>query len=259
MKPSDDADELQGDNSNRSASPAVAVPPPLAGKRRRWVRRVFWAFAIIVALLIVVGPMLDRVVFPEREPGPEFVPKVGQVFHSKSEGFTQSIVKLQTGLIWSELTLDPHAPGPPPHVHTTFTERFRVRSGTVSILAGGKVVRVQAGEEFVVAPGVPHKPFNETGQMAVVLGPLTADYALPERFGVFLSQAYGFFDAAPENSRPPRALLQMSRFSPAYDSWMGGPPVALQRAACWVIGPIARLLGYRAYYPDYAPARVAGE
>jgi hypothetical protein len=132
-----------------------------------------------------------------------------------------------------------------------------VERGTVSVLLGDEVVQLHAGDEYLVAPGVSHRPFNQTDQEAVVLGPLTPEYALPERFGVFLSQAYGFFDAAPENSRPPRALFQMSRFSPAYDSWLGGPPVALQRVAFWVVGPIARLLGYRTYYSEYAPARVA--
>ena len=61
-----------------------------------------------------------------------------------------------------------------------------------------------------------------------MLGPLTPDYALPRDFGVFLTQAYGFFDESPANGRLPRSLLQMSRFSPRYDSWIGGPPVFLQ-------------------------------
>ncbi|MCZ6485959.1 MAG: hypothetical protein O6826_09700, partial [Acidobacteria bacterium] len=122
-----------------------------------------------------------------------------------------------------------------------------------AVFVDGEVVHLHPGEELLVAPGVVHQPFNPTEEEAVVLGPLTPEYALPERFGIFLSQAYGFFDAAPENGVLPRALLQMSRFSPAYDSWLGGPPVALQRALYWVLGPIARLLGYRSYYPRYAP------
>ena len=213
--------------------------------------------AVVVVLVAVVGPLLDRVVFPEPEPPSEFIPEVGQVFRSASEGFTQRITGRERGLLWSELTLEPRAPGPPPHVHTTFSERFRVVRGTVSIRHGDDVVEVRAGEEFLVPPGVVHKPFNQTDEVAVVAGPLTSEYGLPERFGIFLTQAYGFFDAAPENGRPPRALLQMSRFSPAFDSWLGGPPVPLQKALYWCLGPIARLIGYRTYYAEYAPARVA--
>jgi mannose-6-phosphate isomerase-like protein (cupin superfamily) len=215
--------------------------------------------AAFAAVLFVVGPLLDRVVFPVPEPGLEYVPQAGQVFHSESEGFTQRIIRRESGLIWSELTLHPRAPGPPPHVHTGFAERFRVARGTVAVRVGAEVVRLSAGDEYLVAPGRVHQPFNPTDEEAIVAGPLTPEYALPERFGIFLSQAYGFFDAAPENRVAPRALLQMSRFSPAYDSWLGGPPVGLQRATFWVIGPIARLLGYRTYYPEYVPARVALE
>ena len=227
--------------------------------KRKTMKFLFRGVSSVVFLLVVVGPLLDRVVFPEPEAGTEFIPKVGQIFHSESEGFTQRIIQRQPGLIWSELTLHPHAPGPPPHVHIAFAERFRVERGTVALLVEDEVVQLQAGKEYLVAPGVVHQPFNPTEQEAVVSGPLTTEYALPERFGIFLSQAYGFFDAAPENREPPRALLQMSRFSPAYDSWLGGPPVALQRVLYWVLGPIARLLGYRRYYPEYAPEHVAEE
>jgi mannose-6-phosphate isomerase-like protein (cupin superfamily) len=206
-------------------------------------------------LFLVIAPLLDRVVFPERTPGPEFIPQVGQTFRSASEGFTQRIVKRENGLLWSELTMSPHAPGPPPHIHTSFPERFRVVRGTVSLRVGSEVRQLRAGEEFLVKPGVLHQPFNQTGEEAVVAGE-SPDYALPERFGIFLTQAYGFFDARPENARAPRALLQMSRFSPAFDSWIDGPPVRLQKAAYWVLSPIARVLGYRTYYPEYAPKYV---
>ena len=70
---------------------------------------------------------------------------------------------------------------------------------------------------------------------------------------MFLTQVYGFFDESPANGRLPRALLQMSRFAPRYDSWLGGPPVLLQRGLFWTVAPIARVLGYRSSYPRFAP------
>jgi hypothetical protein len=77
---------------------------------------------------------------------------------------------------------------------------------------------------------------------------------LPKRFVVFLTQAYRFFDESEANSRPPAALLQMSLFSPAYDVWLAGPPIAMQRAAYALIRPAARLLGYRTHYEQYRHA-----
>ena len=203
--------------------------------------------------VLVVAPLLDRVVFPEPDPPSSAYPAVGQVFHSETEGFTQRVLRIDDVYIWSELILHPHAPGPPAHVHTTFAERFIVAEGEVSMVVDGETHVLRAGEEFLVEPGVAHQPFNATGTEAIVRGPLTPDYALPRDFAVFLTQAYGFFDESPANNRPPRALLQMSRFSPRYDSWLGGPPVFAQRATYWVLGPIARLMGYRSYYERYSP------
>ena len=210
------------------------------------------AGVLLTVAVVVVAPVLDRVVFPEPDPPPSAYPTVGQVFHSKTEGFTQRVVKIDDEYIWSELILHPNAPGPPAHVHTTFAERFIVAEGEVSMVVDGETKVLRAGEEFLIEPGVTHRPFNASAKEAVVRGPMTPAYALPRDFGVFLTQAYGFFDEAPANGRPPRALLQMSRFAPRYDSWLGGPPVLLQRGLFWVVGPMARVLGYRSYYERFA-------
>jgi quercetin dioxygenase-like cupin family protein len=206
-----------------------------------------------LAAYVLIGALVDRVIFPEAEPAAEYYPPEGYVFVSKSEGFRQKILKRENGLFWLELVLEPHAAGPPEHIHTTFPENFIVAEGTLSLIVNGEKKRLRAGESFLVPPDTPHKPFNETDSPVVVKGPLTPEYGIPERFSIFLTQAYGFFDEAESNNRPPKALLQMSRFSPKYDSWLAGPPVFLQKALFFVIGPTARLLGYRTYYEKYKP------
>ena len=147
----------------------------------------------------------------------------------------------------TRLDLEPNAPGPPEHLLAGFAEFFQVSEGTLSILYNGEVRELGPGDELEIPPGTPHKPFNATGQPVVVEGERGS---LPAEFGVFLRQAYAFFDAGPANSRPPRAVLQMSLFSPRYDSWLAGPPVVLQRVLFGLIAPTARLLGYRSFYGD---------
>ena len=219
------------------------------------MKKLFVFLTVLLVLFVGVGPVLDRVVFPEAEPSAEYYPAEGQTFRSETEGFTQRIIKRDAGLMWVELTLDPHAEGPPPHVHTGFAELFRVAEGSISLFIDGEVVKLEAGEERLVPPNTIHRPFNPNDVKAVVAGPLRPQYAMPEKFGVFLTQAYGYFDESPRNSQPPGALFQMSRFSPRYDSWLGGPPVSLQRALFWILGPIARAVGYRSYYPRFAPPK----
>ena len=206
-----------------------------------------------IAAYVLIGVLLDKVIFPEAEPGPEYYPREGQVFVSKSEGFRQTVLKRENGLVWGELVLEPYAAGPPEHIHTTFPEKFIVAEGTLSLLVNGEKKTLRAGESLLIPPGTVHKPFNETDSPVVVKGPFTPEYGIPEQFTVFLTQAYGFFDESESNSQPPTALLQMSRFSPKYDSWLARPPVFLQKALYFVIGPTARLLGYRTYYEKYKP------
>lgn len=214
-----------------------------------------WILGILsfVVAYVLIGALLDRVIFPEPKPTSDYYPREGQVFVSKSEGFRQTILKRENGLVWSELVLEPRAPGPPEHIHTSLPENFIVTEGTLSLLVNGEKKLLQPGESFLVNPGTAHKPFNETDSRVVVKPPLSPEYALPEQFAVFLTQAYGYFDESESNSQPPKALLQMSRFSPEYELWLAVPPVSLQKFMFFVIGPTARLLGYRTHYEKYKP------
>ena len=217
------------------------------------MKRILKAAIPLLVLYLAGGALLDQFVFPEPEPDESYYPPVGYVFVSEMEGFEQRILKRENGMFWLELTLRPNAPGPPEHVHTSFSERFIVAEGTLSLMVNGEVRQLGPAESFLVTPGTPHKPFNQTNEPVVVRGPLTEEYGIPEPFSVFLMQVYGFFDEDPANEQAPKALLQMSRFSPAYDVWLAGPPVPVQRLLFHAIGPTARLLGYRAYYPRFKP------
>jgi mannose-6-phosphate isomerase-like protein (cupin superfamily) len=216
---------------------------------------------LIVAILgflvayVFIGAFLDRVVFPEAEPGADYYPLEGDVFFSKSEGFRQTILKRENGLVWTELVLEPHAPGPPEHIHTSLPENFTVAEGTLSMVVNGEKKVLGPGESLLVEPGTPHKPFNETDSPVILRPPLTPEFALREDFTVFLTQAYGFFDDSEGNRQPPRAVLQMARFSPRYGIWLASPPESLQKVLFFVIGPTARLLGYRTHYEKYKPGR----
>lgn len=217
------------------------------------MKKIFLSILGFVVVYVLVGALLDRVIFPEKDAPVDYIPRAGSTFVSRSEGFRQTILKHEGGLVWGELELEPRAAGPPEHIHGAMTERFMVAEGTLSLMVNGEKRILQAGEMLEVPPGTPHKPFNETDARVVVRGPMTADYALPEQFAVFLTQAYGFFDESPAHNQMPKAMLQMSRFAPKYDLWLAGPPVFLQKTLFFVVGPTARLLGYRSFYEKYKP------
>jgi mannose-6-phosphate isomerase-like protein (cupin superfamily) len=214
--------------------------------------KVIAALVGFAALTWIAACIVDRM-RPE-PPAPEsFYPAAGQVLHSRTEGFTSRVLKTDREHTWLELTMSPHAPGPPPHVHTTFAEDFIVAKGTLSLRVGDEVKVLHPGENFRVPPGVVHQPFNATDEEVVVSGPLTPEYALPRDFVLFLSQVYGFIDEAPEHAKPPAILFQKSLFEPLFDAWMPSPPIFVQRMQNALLRPIARLLGYRSYYARFAP------
>lgn len=217
------------------------------------MKKIILRFFLFALAYVFVGALLDKVIFPEAPPGADFYPRENQSFVSKTEGFHQTIVKRENGMVWSALVLEPYAPGPPEHIHGSFPENFIVAEGTLSLMVNGEKKILRAGESLLVPPGTPHRPFNETGSRVVVASPTTPEYAIPEKFSVFLTQAYGFFDESERHSQPPQVLLQMSRFSPEYDLWLASVPVSLQKSLYFVIGPTARLLGYRQYYDKYKP------
>lgn len=228
-------------------------------KERKSVwRRALTPIAAAAVCYLAAGALIDRVILPEEEPGPEYFPRVNTVFESKSEGFVQRILKYERNRVWVELTLLPHAPGPPEHIHESFPEHFFVSEGTLSLMVDGEKRTVRSGESFKVTAGTRHKPFNETSSRVVIRGPLTDEYAIPQKFSVFLTQAYAYFDESASNAELPWVILQMSRFSPAYDSWLAGPPVTLQKALFFAVGPTARLFGYRAHYEKYKPKNQGG-
>ena len=218
------------------------------------MKKLFLSMTAFLIIYVLVGNLFDKVIFPEARPGEDYFPRENQVFVSKSEGFHQTVLKRENGLVWTELILEPHAPGPAEHIHGSFAENFIVAEGTLSLLINGEKKTLRPGESLFIPPGTAHKPFNETNSRVVVRGPLTPEYALPEKFTVFLTQAYGYFNEAESHSQMPRALLQFSRFGPEYDLWLASAPIFLQKTLFFVIGPTARLLGYRHYYEKYKPS-----
>jgi hypothetical protein len=56
-------------------------------------------------------------------------------------------------------------------------------------------------------------------------------------------------------------ILQISLFQRAgFDSYIAdGPPEAMQKLTAFLVVPLARLMGYKSYYPELGPAPGAAE
>lgn len=74
-----------------------------------------------------------------------------------------------------EITLPPHAAGPPQHRHAEHDEGFYVVSGTARFTVGETDYDAPAGTLVMVPPGAPHTFANPGDEPAVLLNTFTPD------------------------------------------------------------------------------------
>lgn len=221
--------------------------------RARFLRAALFVFAGAASALALAN-FAHRVVWPLPPPDPATFPRVGDRLVSPSEGFAQTIVGVSAdGLIDSELVLAPGAPGPPKHFHTGFTELFEVREGTLVLEIGDETRRVGPGERVSIPPGTPHRPHNPGTTPVVVTG----SAVMPLTFAACLPQIYAIVDHAPA-AKGRSMVLQLSVQDPICDTHLADMPRPVARALPVVLGPIARALGYRNYYPELSLHPKAG-
>lgn len=202
--------------------------------------------ALAVAYL-VFGHLWHRVLSPLPAPDPLTFPRAGDRYGSTVEGVTQEIEDVRNGWVVLTVTLAPHAEGPPLHVHDGFAETFSPVRGVLHVQLADRVVQLYPGESLTVEAGVAHRPFNPTAE-AVVLRSTTP--SMPQSFAAALVQLYRVMDE--RGAKPAVMLLQMSVADPIFDTHLAAVPRGVQTALFFVLAPVARLLGYRNYYPAYA-------
>ena len=218
----------------------------------RW-QKVIGLLVLVLVTYLSVGYLLHLVIFPEKIPAITTYFQEGDVFESKFEGLRQTVLKQENGRVHCHLDFMPYAPGPPLHVHTRFDELFENGSKPLSLIVDSDTVTLKPYEKLRIPKGVPHKPFNNTGD-SIAIG--MKDFAFPEEFAFYLNQVYGYLDESPENMQPPGILLQMSMFNQYFDSYLPeNGPIPVQKTIGFVIVPLARLLGYKSYYSKFDPKR----
>ena len=128
---------------------------------KRNIKRIFLGSLLIVVGYLAVGIILNFYIFPQEKPDLADYFNSGDKFHSKSEGFDQTILWQKDGWVRLSLTIEPKGDGPPEHIHTSLDETFTVKEGVLSIWVNGEKKTLQKGESITVTKGTRHRPFNE--------------------------------------------------------------------------------------------------
>lgn len=212
------------------------------------LKKVVMYFLIVLGVYLAVGYLFHLVIFPEKKPDISTYFKPGDVFYSKAEKAKQTVVKQENGIVYCEAVIEPFAPGPPIHIHTSFEEVFEVANGELSMWVNGEVKKLRPGQRLRIPKGVPHKPFNETADTIRFNGAA----AFPEDFAFHLSQVYALLDNDPNFGKSIGTMFKMSMLNAAgFDSYLHKPPVPIQRITAFLLIPAIRLFGYKSYYPEY--------
>lgn len=145
------------------------------------------------------------------------------------------------------------------HLHLTWTENFEIISGSAHYKLNGVRKRASAGEKFVVLPGELHiHPWN-AGDTEMVYRQTNrfeqpSSQAVQDVLGVFATRAGLAREGKVDSNGRPKNLLQLGitlktlNMHGGYDARM---PIAVQNFLGATLGGFAKVLGYKAVYPQF--------
>jgi len=186
--------------------------------------------------------------------------KTGDVFENPVTG-ERVVVRVgseESGgeVVISDLYVAPGGAVAAEHVHPAFEERFTVVAGRVGFRLDGREEVAEPGREILVPPGVTHDWWNAGDEEAQVVVELRGDAGVLAGFEAMLSTIFGLARDGRTDAKGRPNLLQVALLAREFDGVMhfARPPRPVQKVLFGTLAPVARLLGYRAVYPEYGPS-----
>jgi hypothetical protein len=153
----------------------------------------------------------------------------------------------EPGVLRLEEQAPPDMIRPPVHLHRRQQERFEVLQGQATIGVRKDLRVLGPGASLAVEPGTPHTWWNcGDGELRLLVEFRPAGGMLS-----FFETYCGIAGEGRANASGGPPFLQVVASARLWDSYLGGPPVALQRALFAVLRPLAWLRGYRASYDRF--------
>jgi quercetin dioxygenase-like cupin family protein len=188
--------------------------------------------------------------------------RAGEVYENPVTG-ERAVIRVGTEessgeLLISDLYISPGGAVAGEHVHPSIEEIFTVVDGRVGFRVDGREDVAGPGRRLVVPPGVAHYWWNAGDEEAHVVVELRGDANLLEGFETMLSSIFGLARDGKTDTKGRPNLLQAALLAREFDGVIRfvEPPRPVQKTLFGVLAPIARLLGYRATYPEYGPSGV---
>lgn len=179
--------------------------------------------------------------------------KKGQSIANKITGekFTWLETATDTGgeRLRFDFEIAPLGHAPVAHIHPNQDETFEIKKGKLWLKIQDKEQVLQAGDRVTILKNLPHEWKNpsetETTEMLVTFQPALKTETFFEQFCGLANDGKTKTDGSPQ-------FLQIMAMANEYEIFIAGPPVPVQRVMGFVVGGVARLLGYKKFYPKYS-------
>jgi mannose-6-phosphate isomerase-like protein (cupin superfamily) len=176
------------------------------------------------------------------------VPSAGETIANPATGesltFVVTAADSDGSLLRVDVVMEPGRPGPPVHVHRTFSERHDVQAGRLAIVVDGQERVLEAPAAIDIPRATPHT-FRVVGDEPVRT---VVDYAPPGRYEDFIDRLYALArEGKTDGQGAPRNILQTAVIArPHLDEFaLAKPPYVLQKALFALLAPVGRLAGFR--------------
>ena len=134
------------------------------------------------------------------------------------------------------------------HIHILQEESFKMLSGRMTYFLDGEKHFIDTGEEVVLPKNKAHNHYNTDDKLAVYIQTITPGIDVD----LFIENLFGMVnDGRVKDGKLPFLQAMVTGKYLDSPSRLASIPMGVQNFLINVLGPIARLFGYRAIYKEY--------
>ena len=172
----------------------------------------------------------------------------GQTIQNNIAGFRLQWLKTAAdtngAFVKCRMWLKPAAYMPVRHLHPRQAETFEIVKGHLKVECDSMKKVIATGSSFTVPNGKPHQWWNESDadelEMIVTMTPAY-------NWETQMEQVFGIM-----NAKGKLSFLQIMAMQKEYEMYIAGPPVAIQKVMSTVLYPVAAIMGFKKFYPEYS-------
>lgn len=181
------------------------------------------------------------------------MPSKGEIKHNPATGdfyeFIETAKDTNGERVIIKATIKGKGQFVPKHFHALQDETFEVLSGQLTVWLDGQIKIFSAGDKVTLPKNIPHNHYNNKDDAVEyihsVSPALDFDYLIENLAGL----------AADGKGKNGKFGLMQELVTLKYldsKSYLADIPLGIQKVLMNIIGPIGRLLGYRAIYKKYS-------